>query len=79
MTASVEIKTGERSVLSYLLRPMLKSQEALRRGEGATRESSLDSGRETQPLVALATLKGRFAKRGSKALHFSVSLQGGQQ
>jgi adhesin transport system membrane fusion protein len=30
MTASVEIKTGERSVLSYLLRPMLKSQEALR-------------------------------------------------
>lgn len=30
MTGSVEIKTGERSVLSYLLRPMLKSQEALR-------------------------------------------------
>ncbi|MFG6466606.1 HlyD family type I secretion periplasmic adaptor subunit [Roseateles sp. BYS87W] len=30
MTATVEIKTGERSVLSYLLRPMLKSQEALR-------------------------------------------------
>lgn len=30
MTAMVEIKTGERSVLSYLLRPMLKSQEALR-------------------------------------------------
>jgi membrane fusion protein, adhesin transport system len=30
MTASVEIKTGERSVLSYLLRPMMKSQEALR-------------------------------------------------
>ncbi len=30
MTAVVEIKTGERSVLSYLLRPMLKSQEALR-------------------------------------------------
>jgi adhesin transport system membrane fusion protein len=30
MTAVVEIKTGDRSVLSYLLRPMLKSQEALR-------------------------------------------------
>lgn len=30
MTATVEIKTGERSVLSYLLRPMLKSREALR-------------------------------------------------
>jgi adhesin transport system membrane fusion protein len=30
MQAVVEIKTGERSVLSYLLRPMLKSQEALR-------------------------------------------------
>ncbi|RTL33803.1 MAG: HlyD family type I secretion periplasmic adaptor subunit [Burkholderiales bacterium] len=30
MTSAVEIKTGERSVLSYLLRPMLKSQEALR-------------------------------------------------
>lgn len=30
MTAVVEIKTGERSVLSYLLRPMMKSQEALR-------------------------------------------------
>ncbi|MFG6457128.1 HlyD family type I secretion periplasmic adaptor subunit [Roseateles sp. BYS96W] len=30
MTASVEIRTGERSVLSYLLRPMLKSREALR-------------------------------------------------
>jgi adhesin transport system membrane fusion protein len=30
MTSVVEIKTGERSVLSYLLRPMLKSQEALR-------------------------------------------------
>lgn len=28
MTASVEINTGERSVLSYLLRPMLKSREA---------------------------------------------------
>lgn len=30
MTAVIEIKTGERSVLSYLLRPMMKSQEALR-------------------------------------------------
>lgn len=30
MTASVEIRTGERSVLSYILRPMLKSREALR-------------------------------------------------
>ena len=30
MTAQVEIKTGERSVLSYVLRPMMKSQEALR-------------------------------------------------
>ncbi|MGQ3054898.1 MAG: HlyD family type I secretion periplasmic adaptor subunit [Roseateles sp.] len=30
MTSVVEIKTGERSVLSYLLRPMMKSQEALR-------------------------------------------------
>jgi adhesin transport system membrane fusion protein len=30
MTAQVEIRTGERSVLSYLLRPMLKSREALR-------------------------------------------------
>ncbi len=30
MQAVVEIKTGERSVLSYLLRPMMKSQEALR-------------------------------------------------
>ena len=30
MTSNVEIKTGERSVLSYLLRPMMKSQEALR-------------------------------------------------
>ncbi len=29
MSAMVEIKTGERSVLSYLLRPMMKSQEAL--------------------------------------------------
>ncbi|MCH7344981.1 HlyD family type I secretion periplasmic adaptor subunit [Pelomonas sp. CA6] len=30
MTASVEIRTGERSVLSYLLRPMMKSREAMR-------------------------------------------------
>ncbi|RZJ11120.1 MAG: HlyD family type I secretion periplasmic adaptor subunit [Rubrivivax sp.] len=30
MTSQVEIKTGERSVLSYMLRPMMKSQEALR-------------------------------------------------
>lgn len=29
MTASVEIKTGERSVLSFVLRPMLKSREAM--------------------------------------------------
>lgn len=30
MAATVDIKTGQRSVLSYLLRPMLKSREALR-------------------------------------------------
>lgn len=30
MAAQVDIRTGERSVLSYLLRPMLKSREALR-------------------------------------------------
>ncbi|MFK4707731.1 adhesin transport system membrane fusion protein [Roseateles asaccharophilus] len=30
MAATVEIKTGERTVLSYLLRPLLRSQEALR-------------------------------------------------
>jgi len=30
MTASVEIRTGERSVLSFILRPMLKSHEAFR-------------------------------------------------
>jgi len=30
MTATVEVRTGERSVLSYLLRPMMKSREALR-------------------------------------------------
>lgn len=29
MSATVEIKTGERTVLSYLLRPLLKSREAL--------------------------------------------------
>lgn len=30
MQASVDIRTGDRSVLSYLLRPMMKSREALR-------------------------------------------------
>jgi len=30
MTGSVEVRTGERSVLSFLLRPMLKSKEAFR-------------------------------------------------
>lgn len=30
MTGSVEIRTGERSVMSFLLRPMLKSKEAFR-------------------------------------------------
>jgi len=30
MTASVEIRTGRRTVLSFLLRPLLKSQEAFR-------------------------------------------------
>lgn len=30
MTGSVEIRTGQRSVLAFLLRPMLKSQEAFR-------------------------------------------------
>ena len=30
MVGSVEIRTGERSVLSFILRPMLKSQEAFR-------------------------------------------------
>ena len=30
MTASVEVRTGERSVLSYLLRPMMKAREAFR-------------------------------------------------
>lgn len=30
MTASVEIKTGEKTILSYLLKPVLKSREAFR-------------------------------------------------
>lgn len=30
MTGSIEVRTGERSVLSYLLRPMLKSREAFK-------------------------------------------------
>ena len=30
MQATVEVRTGDRSVLSYLLRPMMKSREALR-------------------------------------------------
>lgn len=30
MTGSVEVRTGERSVLSFILRPMLKSKEAFR-------------------------------------------------
>jgi adhesin transport system membrane fusion protein len=30
MTGSVEIRTGQRSVMAYLLRPMLKTQEAFR-------------------------------------------------
>ncbi len=30
MTATIEVRTGERSVLSYILRPMMKSREALR-------------------------------------------------
>lgn len=32
MTGSVEVRTGERSVMSFLLRPMLKSKEAFREG-----------------------------------------------
>ena len=32
MTGSVEVRTGERSVLNFLLRPMLKSKEAFREG-----------------------------------------------
>jgi adhesin transport system membrane fusion protein len=30
MTGTVEIRTGQRSVLAFVLRPMLKSQEAFR-------------------------------------------------
>jgi len=30
MTASIDIRTGERSVLQFLLKPVLKSQEAFR-------------------------------------------------
>jgi len=30
MTASVEVRTGDRTVLQFLLKPMLKSQEAFR-------------------------------------------------
>ena len=30
MTGSVEIRTGQRSVLGFLLRPMLKTTEAFR-------------------------------------------------
>ncbi|MEY4564425.1 MAG: hypothetical protein RLZZ618_3702, partial [Pseudomonadota bacterium] len=30
MTANVEVRTGERSVLSFLLRPMMKSREAFK-------------------------------------------------
>ncbi|PZP31327.1 MAG: hypothetical protein DI603_13275 [Roseateles depolymerans] len=30
MSATVEVKTGERTVLSYMLRPLMKSQEALK-------------------------------------------------
>ena len=32
MTGSVEVRTGERSVMSYLLRPMMKSKEAFQDG-----------------------------------------------
>ena len=32
MTGTVEVRTGERSVMSYLLRPMLKSKEAFQEG-----------------------------------------------
>ena len=32
MPGSVEVRTGERSVMSYLLRPMLKSKEAFQDG-----------------------------------------------
>lgn len=34
MTGTVEVRTGERSVLEFLLRPMLKSREAFREGSG---------------------------------------------
>ena len=30
MTGSVEVRIGERSVINFLLRPMLKSKEAFR-------------------------------------------------
>ena len=30
MTATVEVRTGERSVLDFILRPMMKSREAFR-------------------------------------------------
>jgi adhesin transport system membrane fusion protein len=30
MTGSAEIRTGQRTVLGFLLRPMMKSQEAFR-------------------------------------------------
>jgi adhesin transport system membrane fusion protein len=30
MTGSVEIRTGEKTVLDYLLKPMLKAREAFR-------------------------------------------------
>ena len=30
MTASVEVRTGEKSVLDYLLKPVLRGKEALR-------------------------------------------------
>ncbi len=32
MTGSVAVRTGERSVMGYLLRPMLKSKEAFQDG-----------------------------------------------
>jgi adhesin transport system membrane fusion protein len=30
MSGTADVRTGERSVLSYLLRPLMKSQEAFR-------------------------------------------------
>ena len=30
MTASIEIRTGEKSVLDYILKPVLKAREAMR-------------------------------------------------